>query len=85
MTEVHWRRARRDGAIGEILPGAEPTARSREHQHASRLLRLHALKRVANLAVHCYVEGVELLGAIERQPRIAFIDLEPNGLIAHVS
>ena len=69
--EIHGRVAGRDGAIAEILPGAEPAAGAGQEQHAHRRVGLDARENVAHFGVHRIVEAVEPVGTIERQPRDA--------------
>ncbi len=81
--EVHRRLTGRDGAIREILAGAEAAARPGQQQCAHRRVVLDAQERVANLGMHRVVEAVEAIGAIERQPRDPAVDREQDIFVAH--
>ena len=74
------RLARRDRAVVEVLPGAEAAAGAGQDDHA-RIAEVG--ERVAQLLVHRGGEAVEPVGAVERDPRDAVVQLEVDGLVSH--
>ena len=71
LAEIDALPARRDGAIAEILAGAEAAAGAGEHQHARSAIFRQATERIAHFAMHLDVEAVEPIGPVQRQPRDA--------------
>src|SRR6185436_5075597 len=85
LAEIDALPARRDGAVAEILAGAETTARAREHEYTCGAVCRQLAQCVAHFTVHLDVETVQAVRPIQRQTRDAIAHVEQNGLVAHVS
>ena len=71
LAEVDRRAARRNGAVGQVLSGAEAASGAGQQQHARRRDRCDLGERVAHLGVHRRREAVQPVGPVERDARDA--------------
>eukprot|EP01022_Parablepharisma_sp_SALTPOND_P021539 TRINITY_DN427_c0_g2_i1.p1 TRINITY_DN427_c0_g2~~TRINITY_DN427_c0_g2_i1.p1 ORF type:complete len:1279 (+),score=502.02 TRINITY_DN427_c0_g2_i1:12957-16793(+) len=77
--------ARLDGAVAQVLAGAEAAAGTGQQQHAHRGIGLQAGDGVAQLQVHGDREAVELVRAIEGDDGDAVAVLDEDGCVVHGS
>src|SRR2546426_3551617 len=57
--------------------------RAREDRTLDRVLGGHTLRRVGQLVHHLVVQGVQLVGAVDRDKRGAVFDVEEESLVSH--